>query len=109
MLVAVRFNAAVTPGIPSVTSDSMPGMVSLIAADTESAPATEIGDGGVGKTSSVSLAAAATRRAGSTASGSAIAASLLFVSHQEILPACKTRNCGNCPASRRRGQRALQQ
>src|SRR5438445_393956 len=82
MLVAVRLSEAVTPGRPSETSDSMPGMVWLIAADIESDPGTVIGAGGAGKTSSLSLLAAAIRRAGSTASGSPITASLLYVSHR---------------------------
>src|ERR1700754_4847362 len=82
MLEAVRVSAALTPGIPSVTSDSKLGIVALIADDTGSDPVAVIGDGSAGKTRAASLCPIAPRRAGSTESGSVIAESLLHVSYR---------------------------
>ncbi|WP_243703189.1 hypothetical protein [Mycobacterium marinum] len=77
MLDAVFTMSASALGNKSVTNDSMVGIAVLIAPDNASVPATTIGAGGVGKTRPPSLVPAAPKPAGSTASGSAIAESLL--------------------------------
>ncbi|COW40876.1 Uncharacterised protein [Mycobacterium tuberculosis] len=92
MLDAVRVRAAFTPGSPSLTSDSMLGMVSLIAATTESVPLTAIGAGGCGKTRPANFAAAALKPVGSTANGSAIAGSPIRVPHRANFTGRATRS-----------------
>ncbi|MEK0784318.1 hypothetical protein OSI86_23715 [Mycobacterium ulcerans] len=82
MLDAVFAMSAFALGSKSVTEDSMLGIAVLIATDSASVPAATISAGGVGKTRPRSLVPTAPKPAGSTASGSAIAESLLYVRYR---------------------------
>src|SRR6185437_408097 len=66
---AILTTAALATGSPSSTGDSMPGIVSLIAADTGSVPAAAMRAGGAGKAGPANLIPAACRRDVSTFSG----------------------------------------